>query len=427
MWLRQSRNAGTKTHPAILLWIATLGFGVASAMASDELSRAGLPQMLEWLDAHHPELAAARQEEGVAEARVQPAGALPDPSLSVEWRDIRYDSPTLDPTQVGSMRYQFRQAVPLWGKRELRTQVARSGVGAAAAQRQQTRLALRRELKAAHAEWVAAQETLRQLEALQQTLIEAERLARARYASGQAAQGEVLRAQTELASLQNERVTAAAGVRRFQARLNALLLRAADAPLASAQGFVSLPERLDWAALTARMLQHNPQLALASVQGEASARTAELTRRNRWPDLTVGVAPMQSGSRFDTWELMLEINLPLQQESRRHQEREAEAAHAAALSRRAATEARLQGELSELRAGYETALHHGHVLENSVLPQIELGFQAAQAAYASGNGDFAALIEAQRSWNRTRMDAINAAREARLALAEIELRTGGEP
>ena len=426
MWLRLSRNGDIKPHPAILLLVAVLSIGTVTVAWADDLPGASLKQMLEWLDAHHPELAASRLEREAAAARVQPAGALPDPMLAVEWRDIRYDRPTLDPTQVGAMRYQFRQSIPLWGKRDLRGQVAEAGVSQAAAQQRQTRLTLRKRLKRAYTEWVAGRETLRHLDELQRLLEDAERLLRGRYAAGLVGQAEVLRAQMELASLQNDQATAKAEVQRARVRINALLLRPFDAPLAESGGFASLPKTLDWMRLAGRLEEESPPLQELTAQVEAGMRTAELVRRNRWPDLTVGVAPMQTGSRFDTWELMLEVNLPLQQESRRSQEREAGYQVAATEARRAALVANLKGELAELAAGYDAAVHHLQVLETTLLPQIELGWRAAYAAYAGGGGDYAALIEAQRVWKKARIDVVMATRDAHLALADIELRMGGE-
>lgn len=438
MWLRLSRNGGGKPHSAILLLVAVLSLGAAAVVRAeaqaDALPGHSLKQMLEWLDAHHPELAASRLERDAAAARVQPAGALPDPMLSVEWRDIRYDSPTLDPTQVGAMRYQFRQSIPLWGKRDLRSQVAEAGVTQAAAKQGQTRLVLRNRLKRAYTEWVAARETLRHLDELQRLLEDAERLLRGRYAASLAGQAEVLRAQMELASLKNDQATTQAEVQRARVRINALLLRPSDAPLAEPTGFAPLPKTLDWSRWMERLDGENPQLQLLAAQVEAGRHSAELVRRNRWPDLTVGVAPMQTGSRFDTFELMLEINLPLQRESRRQQEREAGYLVAAAEARRAALAASLKGELAELAAGYDAALHHLHVLKTTLLPQVELTWRAAYAAYAGGGasdsgsagGDYAALIEAQRAWKKARIDAVMAERDAHLALAEIELRVGGD-
>jgi len=44
--------------------------------------------------------------------------------------------------------------------------------------------------------------------------------------------------------------------------------------------------------------------------------------KGRYPTLTLGVAPTQFQNDFKTWDLMLELNIPLWQGTRRAQERE---------------------------------------------------------------------------------------------------------
>ena len=70
--------------------------------------------------------------------------------------------------------------------------------------------------------------------------------------------------------------------------------------------------------------------------------------------MQVGVPPTQMGSRITTWGLMFEMNIPLQQESRRGQEREAEAMVGAARSRAEALSHQLLGELAGNLAGVRT-------------------------------------------------------------------------
>src|SRR5512145_3042449 len=49
---------------------------------------ANVQQLLQWADAHNPELAAMRYEIDAANERITPAGALPDPMLRVEFMDF---------------------------------------------------------------------------------------------------------------------------------------------------------------------------------------------------------------------------------------------------------------------------------------------------------------------------------------------------
>ncbi len=47
----------------------------------------------------------------------------------------------------------------------------------------------------------------------------------------------------------------------------------------------------------------------------------ELADLNRYPDWTIGLSPTQMGNKIAEWEIMLEVRIPLQQGSRRANER----------------------------------------------------------------------------------------------------------
>jgi cobalt-zinc-cadmium efflux system outer membrane protein len=76
----------------------------------------------------------------------------------------------------------------------------------------------------------------------------------------------------------------------------------------------------------------NPLIQAELARVALAQKNRDLTQRNRYPDLTVGLSPSQMGSRITTWGVMVEMNIPLQQEARRSQEREAEAMVAASRS-----------------------------------------------------------------------------------------------
>ncbi|WP_284186339.1 TolC family protein, partial [Zoogloea oryzae] len=97
------------------------------------------------------------------------------------------------------------------------------------------------------------------------------------------------------------------------------------------------PAALDAAALEARVRARNPQLFADEAKVRAAEKGRELAYKNRYPDFTLGVSPIQYQGSVKEWELMVELNLPLQQGSRRAQEREAEAMLSAARARLDAT------------------------------------------------------------------------------------------
>jgi outer membrane protein TolC len=207
-----------------------------------------------------------------------------------------------------------------------------------------------------------------------------------------------------------------------RARMNALLARPIHADLAEPQALRLLPApgTQDFAALELRARTHNPQLAAEEAKLKAADRGQELVFKGRYPTLTLGLAPTQFQNDFKTWDLMLEMNIPLQQGTRRAQEREALAMRDAAQARRDAAANQLQADLSENLDALESAQETEALVSNNLLPQAELSLQSALAGYEAGKVDFATLLDAQRQIRQAKLSRIKAQAEGQARLAQIE-------
>ena len=183
---------------------------------------------------------------------------------------------------------------------------------------------------------------------------------------------------------------------------------------------------LDHADLSERLRARNPQLFAADAGIRAAERNRDAVYRNRYPDLALGVSPIQTRNRVSEWELMVELNIPLQQDSRRAQEREAERMLEAARARRDASANQLLTELAENVSGYETARRLEALTRGELQRQAQLTFQSALAGYENGKVDFATLLDAQRQIRKAKLDVIRAQAEQQARLAEIEKLVGGE-
>lgn len=407
---------------------------VAAALAALALSTpaladalgADLRGVLDYARAQSPELAAMRHEADAAAARVQPAGALPDPVLRVELENFNNygnaNAPSLLPWRVGDTKYTLMQSIPLWGKRDLRRGVAASDALQATARSDATWNELAGKLKMAYAQYYLVSGNERITREVMDLLARMEQLAQARYAGGLAAQQDAIRAQLEQTAVRSELIAIEGEKRQAQARLNGLLARDPGASLAAPERLRELPAvtTYDAESLKQRALAVNPALAAEEARLRSAQGNRELTLRNRYPDLQVGVVPTQMGSRITSWGLMVEMNIPLQQESRRSQEREAESMVSAQRSRQQALQAQLLGELGENLAGLDAARRTATLIGTEQLPQSELSFRSALAAYESGKVDFATLLDGQRQIRKAKADRLKAQVEAQLRLAEIE-------
>lgn len=406
---------------------------ITQASAADEPALgANLAGLLDYAREHNPEFAASRYEADAAQQRVQSASALPDPVLRTELLDITNQGTnkgtSLLPSQVGSTRYTLLQSFPWFGKRDLQRGVAEAQVAQTDGQVTATWADLSSSIKSVYAQYYywsgserLARETLELLNNLEQ-------VAQTRYANGLGPQQEVIRAQVEQTGLRGELIDLDNESHNIQARLNTLLSRPAMALLAEPASLRPLPApaQLDYTALEQKLLARNPQLLIADARIKAAEKSRDLAYNNRFPGFTLGVAPTQSGGAIKTWDLMVELNIPLQQGSRRSQEYEAESMLEASGARKKALLNRMLSDLSESISSLETARRTESLTATQLLPQAELNYQSALAGYENGKVDFAILLDAQRQILKARQQQLKAQLEEQLRLAEIERLLGEE-
>jgi outer membrane protein, heavy metal efflux system len=361
---------------------------------------------------------------------VQPAAALPDPVLLTELRDFTNEaagrSPSLIPSQVGSTRYQVSQMLPGWGKRDHRQSAAQAQADEAAARAEVGWNETRRDLSMGWAAYYRLDRTIALSREIRELMARLEAVARHRYGVGLAAQQDAIRAQVELSALDGELATLEAERHGQVARLNALIDRDPDAPMADPAEPPALPE-VDHArhqALAGRLKQRNPAVFAERARVAGAERSRDVVLDNRRPDFKLGLGAVQMGSRVAEWELMLEVNIPLQQDTRRSQEREAAAMLSAAKARQRSAEVQLAGELAHAVIDYEAARKLERLATQNLLPQAELSFAAALAAYENGKVDFATLLDAQRQIRQARLTQLKARADALVRRAEIEYAVG---
>ena len=411
---------------AQVLMIAWACLLVQTSARADERAIGGNVESLLEYARTNPEYTAMRSEADAAAARIYPAGALADPFFRTELQNITNAGsdaqPSLLPSKVGSTKYTLAQPLPFWGKRDLKREIAEADAEQAQGRAAMTWAELAASIKTAYARYYATVRNEQLLREILDLLGRLEQIAQVRYAGGLAPQQDVIRAQVELTSMRGELVMLESERDGLQATLNSLIARKTSAPLATPERLrpVPAPARIDPDTLADRLRGRNPQLFTEDATVRAAEKNRDLTYRNRYPDFVVGVSPIQMGSRIGEWEVMLEFNIPLQQESRRHQETEAEAMLSAARLRKESVANRLLGELYENIAGLNAARRIDILTTNSLLPQAEATLQAALAGYETGKVDFATLLDAQRQIRKSKQDRLKAQADAQMRLAAIE-------
>lgn len=413
---------------SVFLILGSLWLTPASA---EESLGSNLHGLLVYAREHNPELAVTRYEAEAAQQRSESAAALPDPVLRTELMDITNQGSTgarLLPSQVGGTRYLLMQSIPWYGKRDLQREVAAAQVAQAEGQAAASWSELASRIKQTYAMHYYATASERLAQQTLALLEDLEQIAQTRYRNGLGSQQDVIRVQVEKTMLHGELIALQNERHHTHVRLNVLLARPVNEPLAEPAQLRAMPSAasLDEAGLLDRLTAQNPQLRIAEAGIQSAEKSRDLAYVNRYPGFTVGVAPTQSGSEIRSWDLMFELSIPLQQSSRRAQEHEAEALLSASNSRRQALLNQTQSELAESLSALAASRQTESLIATRLLPQAELTWQSALAGYETGKVDFAMLIEAQKQTLKARQQLLQAQTDMQLRLADIEKLLGEE-
>jgi outer membrane protein TolC len=396
-----------------------------SAQSAGPAPGANVESLLTLARQNNPELAAMRHEATAARERVDQADTLPDPRLRMELQDINRmgsQNPSLWPGEVGSTRYTLTQELPWFGTRDIKRAQAGYTAHSADSAAQAVWADLASRIKLNFAQWYFLSQSQRLSQEILGLMQHLEQIAQARYASGLAPQQDAIRAQTEQSAMRGELIGMQSELLQTRTRVNGLLARPIRAELAEPQSLRPLPaaEQLNPQVLEQRARERNPLLAADEARMLAADKGRELALQGRYPTIMVGIAPMQVQNEIKTWDLMLELNIPLWQGTRRAQERESVAMLESARAKRDSTAIQLQVELNENIAALQSAQQTESLVSSSLLPQAELTLQAALVGYETGKLDFATVLDAQRQIRQAKQSRIKAQAEGQARLAQIE-------
>jgi outer membrane protein TolC len=375
-----------------------------------------------------PRLTAARALADAARARVPSATHPPDPQLQLGV--MNYMLPGLAPMPTLGMRQlQLMQMLPLGGKLATAGRVAAAQASAAGERAAEVEWTLRSEVAMSFYDLYATDGRLDVMRATLRLLHDIEQTAAAMYRVGEGRQADVLRAQVEMARMVEDTLRMQAMRQTMDARLNALLDRAPDASVgvpALPVFPVDIPARA-WLDSLAR--GDRPMIRAGLHEVRAAEASAQLARKEVWPDLQVGVQLAERGGEMGGTErmgsLMLGATIPVFARDRQFRMRDESAAMAQmAQSDVAAMRADTRGKLGEAYAALERARRLAQLYRSTVLPQAEATVASAMAAYRAGSVDFMTLLDDQMTVNKYRQELSTLEADQGKAWAELEMLIG---
>jgi len=368
-----------------------------------------------------PEIRSAQATAAAVEARVRPAGALPDPMVSLSYENDGV-SPSLGTMEMTRLQLMAQQAIPFPGKLRLAREVARKDAERAGTVPQRTTLTIAASVRRAYAGLLEAREGVRLVDEQAETWRGIEEVTRVRYAAGLASQQDVLRAQSERTRLLQQRRSQEAAEQTALSELRQLLFRPPDAAIPTEQRLVpghpvtvpSSAETLAWA------LEQTPELKEIALAKERSSLSADLARRNLRPDFVASAGYMNRGGLPLMWAAGVGVSIPLWAgQKQRPLIVEAETLASAAAATEESLRRRILAITEERLIRLRQLNQEARLDAEGILVQDQLSVDAALASYRTGSVPFVTVLEALGTYFGDRRAALG--RLASLIRAQADL------
>jgi cobalt-zinc-cadmium efflux system outer membrane protein len=372
--------------------VGVLMIGVVDAAAADE--RLTLASVIEQAVAANPEIVAAQKRADAAATRPAQERGLADPMVSAGYRSSGNPLPGagLGVEPIANIGLMVSQALPYPGTRALRVELAAREAKAEHPLVDAARLSVIARVKQSYyrlAYTYLAAEVLARNQALLDTLL---KVSEGRYAVGQAAQQDVIKAQTELSiielrtrRLHQERVAR-------EAELNALLNRPASSSIDRPEDLELVAFDHPLPALVDLALARAPMLDRDRLMIDAASAGVDLARTNARPEFTLAGGYAYMGSMPPMFEVRFDVNIPLRHERRQAAIAQQVASLDAARRNYDANRLRLQASLEEDYQMGVTALDIARLYRDTVLPQARLALESSMVSYQNGAVDFLSVL-----------------------------------
>lgn len=376
---------------------------------------------------NNQEILALRQNVKGKEAMAGAEGILDDPAIKIEMEDLSKDHPLdISPGSAMQTRYTLSQMFPYPGKLSLQKRIALTEVRMAGTELRAKELEITKMIKESYYDYQMITESIKIIEEIKDLLSNMAKIAEIRYGTGEVSQQDVIKAQVEVSMLINETLNMKADRGVAEAEIKALLNRPQDIPLPEPEEISKNKAAIRVDELTEKTVKNNPSLQLMRYEYEGSNLRVELAKKNYYPDFMLGIAPIQRNGRFDSWDAMFQINIPIRRDKYDYKVSEAMSAADVVKSRLRAEENVKASELKAWTIKAETADRIWGLYETTLLPQAKMSFDSALKNYQAGKIDLLTLLDTERLLKKTKIDYITSLVTYRKRIAALEQITGEE-
>jgi outer membrane protein, heavy metal efflux system len=375
------------------------------------------------LRTNNPALLAAGARTNAAAANVSSVRTWEDPTARLGGMAAREEMRA----DEGDLIYGVEQKLPLFGKPQLARNVARAELATEQASAEYQFQIRRSELARALFRSALADRVI-ELDGQDRTWLETIVFAtEAKYRTGEATLAELLEVQNELAKRANQLQTDINLRDNERFALNRLLNRHLSGPWPVLQLPPVAPAVVYSPRLVELGLNYEPKASMMRQQVKQTEATVQLTRRQRLPDINVGLEARNytGDGSFRQGMLVFSVNLPWANADKyRNDVRRDEARLRASELDLADWELSVRQEIHHLTVSIDTARREALLYRDDIIPRSEQAIASARAAWETGRRTLREVLETRRMLLNARLMFARAVADQYEMMAELVLCCG---
>ena len=361
--------------------------------------------------------------------QIPQAKSLPDPKFTYSYFLEEVE------TRVGPQRQKFEimQTFPWFGVIEARTDEAAANAKAAYKRYEANKFELFQQVKYAFYEYSYLAKAIEITKQNLELVTHFEEIARSRYTTAITSHPDIIRAQIELAVLE-DRLKSLKELRpAITAKLNSILNRKASRHLPWPKSTEYQQVSTDFSQLYTMIVKNNPDLQALEYEVEAARNSEKLAEKKSYPQLGIGVSYIDTAharasgvddSGKDPVIGMVSLTLPIWTDNYNAAQRQARAQLRQRTLEKTQMENTLASNAQQLLYEFEDSSRKIRLYRDVIIPKSKEMLLASETAYQSGTIDFLSLIDAQRVLLKYELYYERSLAENTQKLAKIEMLAG---
>ena len=340
----------------------------------------------------NPEIQAARSRFDAAAKRPSQAGTLPEPTATYSNFGVGHPFSRLNASEFSYHGFSVSQEFPFPGKLSLASEEAKREADSEQQKYQAAILDITSRLKVAFYEWLATNKAIELTRKHSDLLSRFEEIARNRYTVGKGLQQDVLKAQLEVSSLEQQLAMLDEKGQRAEAEI-ASLLAEPNVALRAPSEFqpTSFPMSLDELL---KATTESPRVRAEQKMVDARAVGVNRSMKDFRPDFGASFQWMRTGTNFpDYYMATVEVKIPIYYA--RKQRYALEESHSRLNEAKQNYRAAQQQAIFGVKDQYLTIQSSERILslyKTTLLPQAQLTVDSSASSYEVGNIDFLTLV-----------------------------------